>query len=237
MSELFSAFKELFNAQALIENLQEWGWIGYIILFAIIFSETGLLIGFCLPGDSLLFVAGFVCSAAMNHALNIWILAPLLIAAAIIGDTVGYWLGHSTGPKIFCREDSIFFHKKHLYQAHAFYERYGGRSIILARFVPIVRTFVPFVAGVGQMDYRRFLQFNIWGGFGWILSMMLLGYWLGGMEIVRKNLEKAVLLVVFLSILPIIVEIARSKMRKEPAPPVGVPLPADAESGSADERR
>lgn len=213
MSEVVAFFQNLFDAEALIVMLQHWGWLAYIVLFAIIFAETGLLIGFCLPGDSLLFVAGFACSPAMENALSIWILLPALIVAATVGDTVGYWLGHSTGPRIFCREDSLFFHRKHLNQAAAFYDKFGGRSIVLARFVPIVRTFVPFVAGVGQMNYSRFLQFNIWGGLGWISSMMSLGYFLGETDWVRKNLETAILGVVFLSLTPVAFELLRGWMQ------------------------
>lgn len=216
---LLTAFKGLFDPHALQAMLQEWGWLAYPILFAIVFAETGLLVGFALPGDSLLFIAGFVCSIAEGKGLNFWYLAPLLMVAAIVGDSVGYWLGRKTGPIIFCKEDSLFFHKKHLLRTQRFYEKYGGRTIIYARFIPIVRTFAPFVAGVGQMDYRRFISYNVFGGIGWILSMMLMGYFLGNIPIVKQNLEKAVLLVIFLSILPILIEWFRSRGHKDEEPP------------------
>jgi membrane-associated protein len=242
MSKLSSAFsdplgflKALFDPESLLQLLQDWGWLAYVLLFLIVFVETGLFI-FFLPGDSLLFIAGFVCSLA-GSALDIWILAPLLIVAAILGDSVGYSIGYHLGPKIFhfddppriekwsltsimkcLRSPGFWFNRKYLMQAHEFYERHGGKTIIYARFVPIVRTFAPLVAGAGSMNYRRFISFNVFGGVGWVISMMALGYWLGGLEIVKKNLEKAVLLVIFLSICPIFVEYYRSWKRKRTGP-------------------
>lgn len=176
---------------------------GYMVLIAIVFAETGLLVGFFLPGDSLLFVAGFM--AGLGHLDLIW-LNVFLSLAAIVGDTVGYWIGSSAGEAIYRREDTRFFKKKHLHRTREFYEKHGGKTIVLARFVPIIRTFAPVVAGVAQMKYKRFLSFNVFGGIGWVAGMTSLGYFLGNIPWVRKNLEKAVLVVIFLSVLPIFIE-------------------------------
>ena len=186
---------------------------GYLLLFAIIFAETGLLIGFFLPGDSLLFIAGFyVASTATGpHPMSLPLLMLLLCVAAIAGDTVGYLIGRKAGPAIFARPDSRFFKRKHLDSAHEFYEKHGPKTIVLARFVPIVRTFAPTVAGAAGMNYRQFLVYNIAGGIGWICSMLLLGYFLGGISIVKNNLEKAVLGIVLLSILPMIVHAIKER--------------------------
>lgn len=182
---------------------------GYALLFFIIFAETGLLIGFFLPGDSLLFVAGTLCALTLpGHdapLLNIAILIPLLCVAAILGDAVGYFIGRKVGPALFSREDSRFFKKAHLEKTRVFYEKHGPKTIVLARFVPIVRTFAPTVAGAAQMPYKTFVTYNIAGGIGWIFSMTLLGYFLGRIEWIGKNLDKATVLIVFLSILPMIV--------------------------------
>ncbi len=181
-----------------LETLVRTG--GYVVLCAIVFAETGLLIGFFLPGDSLLFIAGFV--AAQGY-LDIWLLNGLLCAAAVTGDTVGYWIGAKTGPKIFTREDSLLFRKAYILRAKAFYDRHGGKTIVMARFVPIIRTFAPVVAGVAQMEYRRFLAFNVFGGIGWVVSLSLAGYFLGSFDIVKNNLEKAVIGIIVVSVLPI----------------------------------
>lgn len=204
--------KKLHNPEALIELLREWNWVAYVVLFGIIFAETGLLVGFFFPGDSLLFVAGFAASETMQ-ILNIWILIPLLFVAAVVGDTVGFWLGRYTGPKIFKKEKSFFFNPAHIAKTERYFERYGGKTIIVARFVPIVRTFAPFMAGVGNMEYKKFISFNVFGGLLWVVSMPLLGYYLGNIPVVKANLEKAVLGVVFLSVLPIIFELVREKLR------------------------
>ncbi len=184
------------------------GWAGYAVLFAIVFAETGLLVGFFLPGDSLLFTVGVICGAGNA---NIWLVMGLLMVAAIAGDNVGYWLGHSTGPRIFSRPKSRLFHPDHLRRTHAFYEKHGGKTIIYARFIPIVRTFTPFVSGVAKMPYSRFLFFSIFGGMGWILFISMLGYTLGSVPLVRHNFEKVILLIVFLSLLPVILEFAKSR--------------------------
>lgn len=186
-----------------IDDLIRWG--GYFILVGIVFAETGLLVGFFLPGDSLLVTAGLL--AAVEGTLNIYVLIGLLSAAAIAGDSVGYAIGYHAGPRIFSREDSFFFHKDHLLRAQKFYEKYGPKTIVIARFVPIVRTFAPTVAGVGKMDYRKFLIYNIAGGVGWVVSMTLVGYLLGrSIPDVEKKIHWIVLIVIFLSLIPIIRE-------------------------------
>src|SRR5438477_5014209 len=179
-----------------VEGIIRWG--GLLMLVVIIFAETGLMVGFFLPGDSLLVTAG-VFSAA-GH-LELWTLLAAVTAAAIVGDQVGYWIGYRAGPLLFRREDSLLFKRRHLLRAHAFYERHGGKTIILARFMPIIRTFAPVVAGVGEMEYHRFVSFNVVGGFLWVVSMTLIGYYLGQFAWVKKNIEIVIVIVVFLSIL------------------------------------
>src|SRR5919198_2602945 len=152
------------------------GWLGYGVLFAIVFAETGLLVGFFLPGDSLLFTAGVV---AGTGALDIWWLNVLLIVAAVAGDSVGYAIGRRLGPRVFTREKSLLFNPAHVERTRHFYERHGPKTIVIARFVPIVRTFAPTVVGVGQMEYRRFVFYNVAGGIGWVVSMTSAGYTLG----------------------------------------------------------
>jgi membrane-associated protein len=175
------------------------GWLGYLLLFGIVFSETGLLVGFVLPGDSLLFTVGVVAGAGQ---LNIALVDIVLILAALTGDTLNYFLGRGIGPKVFSREDSRYFRKDHLLRTQTFYDRHGGKTLIYARFVPIIRTFAPFVAGVGQMPYLRFLSFSVFGGVGWVLFMTLLGYSLGNVPIVRQNFEKVIVAIVVISLLP-----------------------------------
>jgi membrane-associated protein len=175
-------------------------WAGYGGVTAIVFVETGLLVGFFLPGDSLLVSAGFLASQGF---LNVWVLGALCSIAAIVGDQVGYGIGRATGPRIFTREDSRFFHKKHLQRAHDFYERYGVKTIIIARFVPIVRTFAPVVAGVGEMKYSTFVTFNIVGGLAWVWSMLLTGYYLGRLVPgIDHHIDKVIIGVILLSIMP-----------------------------------
>ncbi|CAA9487787.1 MAG: DedA protein, partial [uncultured Solirubrobacteraceae bacterium] len=175
-------------------------WAGYVGLTAIIFTETGLLFGFFLPGDSLLVTAGLFAS---QGKLDVYQLGALLTVAAIVGDSVGYAIGKATGPRIFNRPDSLLFNKKHLIRAQDFYAKHGGKTIIIARFMPIIRTFAPVVAGVGSMDYKRFITYNVVGGFLWVWSMLFTGYFLGRyIPGVDKHIEKIILLVIFLSILP-----------------------------------
>src|SRR3989338_6966258 len=188
--------------------IQTFGAFTYVILFGIIFAETGLVIVPFLPGDSLLFVVG---TLAGGGYLNIVVVYVVLLAAAIIGDTVNYWIGHHLGPKVFSREKSRFFKKEHLEKTREFFQKHGGKTIILARFVPIIRTFAPFVAGVGKMHYRTFLFYNLIGGFIWVTSLTFAGYFFGQMPIIKENFEFAVIVIVAISLLPMVFEYARHK--------------------------
>jgi membrane-associated protein len=188
------------------------GWLGYGLLFGVVFAETGLLTGFFLPGDSFLFTVGVVAGAAR---LNILVVLPLLMAAAIIGDSTGYFLGRRTGPHIFSRPNSRLFRREHLLRSKAFYERYGGKTIVYAKFVPIIRTFAPFLAGVSEMSYFRFLTFSVTGVVAWILSITMLGRTLGGIPLVRQHFDKAILLIIVLSLLPVLSEVWKAR-RKRP---------------------
>jgi membrane-associated protein len=199
------------------------GWT-YAMLFAIIFCETGLVVTPILPGDSLLFAAGYVASLE-GSAINIGLLCPLLIAAAILGDTVNYHMGKYVGPRVLSGNVSRWLNRKHLEKTERFFERYGAKTIIIARFVPIVRTFAPFVAGIGSMHYGRFLAYNAAGGVLWVMSMTLLGYWFGGREIVKQNFELVVMAIVILSVLPAVWEftIVRYWKKKETAAESPIP--------------
>ena len=182
---------------------------GLLALIVIVFAETGLLIGFFLPGDSLLVTAGVFAAGGL---LDIWTLLGSLTIAAIAGDQVGYYIGRRAGPLIFKREDSFFFKRAHLLRAQAFYEQHGGKTIILARFMPIIRTFAPVVAGVGAMRYSRFVAYNVVGGFAWVWGMALLGYGLGNsIPDIDKHIHKIIVVVIFLSILPGIIEYWRHR--------------------------
>jgi membrane-associated protein len=231
-SFFMQVLQNLFNSKALMEVLRQPGVMvsAYIALNVIVFVETGLLIGFCLPGDSLLVTAGLV--AAGQPDWSVPLLLVTLSLSAILGDSVGYSIGYKAGPKIFAREKSFFFKRDHLLKAHAFYEKHGGKTIILARFMPILRTFAPVVAGVGRMEYRSFLFFNIFGGVGWVCSMILCGYFLpsllnpvlrqvfGEQFAVEEHVEKVVIIVVLLSVAPGGVMWLKSKLagKKEEVP-------------------
>lgn len=194
---------EFFSRLYQFDELIRWG--GYTVLVLIVFAETGLLAGFFLPGDSLLVTAGLI--AAVENTVNIWMLILLLSLAAILGDTTGYWIGHHLGPRIFNREDSFLFHKNHLVRTQKFYEKYGPKTIVIARFVPIVRTFAPTVAGVGRMKYKTFLSYNVIGGIGWVLAMTSAGYFLGhSIPNIEKQIHWVILIVIALSFLPILKE-------------------------------
>jgi membrane-associated protein len=186
---------------------------GLIALVGVVFAETGLFFGFFLPGDSLLVTAGIY--AASNPPLfNIVLLNVLLMVAAIVGDTVGYWVGAKAGPKLFTREQSLFFSKKHLLRTKEFYERHGGKTIIIARFMPFARTFAPVVAGIGRMDYRRFLSFNVVGGIGWVFSMTMLGYALSTIyPKIPDRIELVIIVIVFVSLLPAIISYLMNRKR------------------------
>ena len=179
----------------------------------IVFSETGLLVGFFLPGDSLLFTVGVVADA--GH-LNIVLVNVVLMAAAILGDSTGYLLGRKTGPRIFSRPDSRLFKQEYITRTRKFYEQYGGKTIVYARFVPIVRTFAAFIAGVGQMPYLKFLPFSVCGGIGWVFFMTMLGYWVGSVPIVRRYFDKVILLIIFVSLLPTLIELLKAWREKRP---------------------
>ena len=198
------------------------GWWGYAMLAGIVFAETGLLVGFVLPGDSLLFTIGVVAGAGQ---LNIGVIMIALTCACLLGDWSGYHLGRRTGPAIFKRPDSRFFKQEYLQRTHAFYEKHGGKTIVYAKFVPIVRTFAPFVAGVGKMRYSRFLSFDVFGAAGWVFSMTILGYLLGGIPLVRRHFEKFVLLVIVLSLLPLIIQFVRTRFSRSASPPKPAVLP------------
>lgn len=192
----------------LIELIKTAGYIG---LFGIVFAESGLFIGFFLPGDSLLFTAGFLASQGF---LNIWILMGVTFIGAVLGDSVGYWFGKKTGNKIFTKEDSLFFKKDNIQKAEEFFKKHGPATIILARFVPIVRTFAPILAGVGTMRYKTFLSFNIVGGALWTIGVSLLGYFLGNLiPNIDKYLLPIILLIIVISVLPNIIHLIKSRKR------------------------
>jgi membrane-associated protein len=209
MHALLDLFHQLLSDP---KKLVEWG--GYVGLTFIIFAETGLLVGFFLPGDSLLVTAGLLASQPQSFSLNVYVLGALLCVASILGNTSGYYIGKITGPRLFTRENSLLFNRKHLERAHAFYERHGGKTIILARFMPIVRTFVPVVAGMGQMQYRRYTLYNVIGGVAWIWSMLFVGYFLGRyIPGIGDHIELVILVVIFLSLLPGIIAWLRNRGR------------------------
>ena len=200
---------EILTGAYSLDALIQWG--GYILLVAIVFTETGLLVGLFLPGDSLLITAGLLASAGI---LNIWWLNGLLIAAAIVGDSTGYAIGTRLGPRIFTREKSLLFNPKHVERTQRFYEKYGPKTIVIARFVPIIRTFAPVLAGVGTMRYRRFLTYNVVGGIGWVASMTGAGYVLGQtVPNISKHMHVLVIVIIVLSCVPIAVEIYRERRK------------------------
>ncbi len=208
MQELIQQIRNLLSAEYVIG-------IGYSLMTIIVFTETGLLIGFCLPGDSLLVTAGIF---AANGHLSLWKLNALLIPAAILGDTVGYWIGYKVGPHLFNRKRSFLFNPVHLKEAHDFYEKHGGKTIVIARFMPIVRTFAPLVAGIGRMEYRSFLFYNIFGGVGWVLGMSSFGYIFGRMfPVTAKRIDVIIAVVVFVSVLPAVIPLARKWLARRRA--------------------
>ena len=188
--------------------IRSYGVWTYGILFLIIFLETGLVVTPFLPGDSLLFAGGTF--AALGSLDAKWLVVFLSIAA-IAGDTVNYWIGHAVGPKVFTKEKSRFLNKEYLYRTHRFYEKYGGKTIILARFIPIIRTFAPFVAGIGSMTYRRFIIYNVSGGIAWVVMFVLGGYLFGNIPVVKQNFSLVIFAIIFLSILPGIIEFLRHR--------------------------
>ncbi len=208
--ELIAGFLDILlhldrHLQWLVANYGAWI---YAILFLIIFCETGLVVTPFLPGDSLLFAAGAVAAAG---GLDVHLLAVLLIAAAVLGDTVNYAIGHYVGPRVFHYENSFWLNRGHLDRAHAFYERHGGKTIVIARFVPIIRTYAPFVAGIGAMTYRRFLAYNVGGAVLWVVSLAYAGYFFGNIPIVKENLSLVLMGIIVLSILPGVFEYWRHR--------------------------
>ena len=195
----------------LSEIIQNYGVLTYALLFVVIFMETGLVVTPFLPGDSLLFAAGTFASPALGSSLNIVLLWVILAAAAVLGDTANYWIGHYIGPRAFSGEVR-FLKKEYLDRTHAFYEKHGGKTIILARFVPIVRTFAPFVAGVGAMTYKHFISYNVIGGLLWVTIFTLGGYFFGNLPFVKDNFSLVVIAIILISVLPAVYEVIRSRM-------------------------
>jgi len=193
--------------------IQNYGVWTYLLLFLVIFCETGLVVTPVLPGDSLLFAAG---TFAALGSLKVEWLYILLSAAAIGGDTVNYWIGHYVGPKVFHKEDVRFLNKKYLDRTHEFYEKHGGKTIILARFIPIIRTFAPFVAGIGRMTYGRFISYNVFGGLAWIAIFLFGGYYFGNIPVVRRNFTLVILAIIFISVLPVVIEFLNQRYRSSP---------------------
>ncbi|HVY61621.1 MAG TPA: VTT domain-containing protein [Planctomycetota bacterium] len=211
MHDLIELYRKLVNADQLVLLLSQWsGLLVYGVCTLIIFIETGLFC-FFLPGDSLLFIAGFVAGTTGN--VNLVFLNLALAAAAIAGDTLSYWIGYASGPRLFTRPKSLIFRPDYLRQAQEFYERNGPKTIVIARFVPIIRTFAPVVAGIGRMRYGKFVSYNVFGGIGWVASLTVLGYFLGGLDVVRRHIDAWVLGIIVLSVLPGIVEVLRARRR------------------------
>ena len=188
--------------------IRSYGGLTYGILFLIIFCETGLVVTPILPGDSLLFATG---TFAALGSLDVGLIIILLSIAAIAGDTVNYWIGYLVGPKVFSKEKSRLFNKEYLDRTHHFYQKYGGKTIIIARFIPIIRTFAPFVAGIGRMTYKRFIIYNVLGGIGWIVTFVLGGYFFGNIPLVKNNFALIILAIIIISILPAIIEYLRQR--------------------------
>ena len=190
--------------------IQDYGLITYVLLFVIVFCETGLVVTPFLPGDSLLFAVG---AFAARGSLSLPVALAVLGAAAVLGDTANYWIGAVVGPKVFHRENVRFLNRKHLERTHQFYERYGGKTIVIARFVPIVRTFAPFVAGIGKMTYGHFLSFNVIGGAAWVLGFTMAGFWFGNIPVVKRNFTFVIFAIIIVSVLPAVIEFFRQRAR------------------------
>lgn len=207
--EVINIFLHLGDSLGAIIN--QFGPLTYVVLFGVIFAETGLVVTPFLPGDSLLFIVGAF--SGTGH-LNIVISYTTLLIAAILGDSVNYWIGNKLGPKVFSKENSRIFNKAYLEKTREFYEKYGAKTIIIARFVPIVRTFAPFVAGIGKMNYKTFLTYNLVGGFIWVTSLTFAGYFFGNQPIIKNNFETAIFVIIGISLLPMIFEFAKHKLEK-----------------------
>jgi membrane-associated protein len=216
MHDLLHFLKTLTRPEGLAGLAQSMGTSLYVVLFLIVFAETGLVVTPFLPGDSLLFTVGAVCATG---GIKLAVVIPLLIVAAVLGDAVNYSVGLRLGPAVFKSERSWLFNKQHLLRTQEFYERYGGKTIILARFVPIVRTFAPFVAGIGKMSYPKFLAFNLVGAVAWVLICVLAGWWFGNLEIVRRNFELVLIAIIGISVLPMAIEFLRARRAARPSAP------------------
>ncbi len=211
--QFFHFLRSLTDPDQLIQLLSTvlTGWAGYAVLFLIVFAESGLLVGFFLPGDSLLFTVGIVCGAGK---LQIGAIIAMLVIASIAGDGIGFLLGNTLGYGLFRNQNSKIFRREYLDRTRAFYEKHGGKTIIYAKFVPIVRTFAAFIAGVGKMHYARFLTFNIVGAIGWVTLMITLGYTLGNIPVIRHNFEKVVLLIIAASLAPVALQVLSARRSK-----------------------
>lgn len=217
MGSVFEILRSLIEIDAAAVNSYAHAlgpWL-YVVLFAIIFAETGLVVTPFLPGDSLLFAVGAVAAHPESH-IRLDLVAILLVIAAVVGDAINYAIGLYVGPRVFSRPDSWLLNQKHLARAHQFYEEYGGATIILARFIPIVRTFAPFVAGIGKMTYPRFAVYNVTGGSVWILLFLLGGWKFGSSELVQRNFKLVIVAIIVLSVLPAGFEIVRARFKKRP---------------------
>ncbi|HMS22773.1 MAG TPA: DedA family protein [Candidatus Levybacteria bacterium] len=206
LTNIVNLFLHIDDQLAYIINLL--GPLTYVVLFGVVFAETGLVITPFLPGDSLLFAAGAL--SGLGY-LNIAVLYLSLLAAAILGDSLNYWIGNKIGPRVFARENSRVFKKEYLEKTREFYEKHGGKTIILARFIPIIRTFAPFVAGVGKMNYKSFLIYNVTGAFLWVTSFVFAGYFFGGLPFMQKNFHYAVVIIVFISLIPVVYEFVKHR--------------------------
>lgn len=206
---LFDIFMHL--DRHLGDVIQNYGLWTYLILFLIIFCETGLVLTPILPGDSLLFAAG---ALAATSSLDVFYLFGLLSVAAVAGDTLNYWIGHYVGPRIFHKEDVRFLNREYLDRTHSFYEKHGGKTIIIARFMPIIRTFAPFVAGIGRMTYIHFFSFNVVGGIVWIAVFVFGGYFFGNIPMVRKNFTLVIVAIIIISVMPGVIEFIRHRRRR-----------------------
>jgi membrane-associated protein len=215
--QILEIFRSLTDPDKLIHLLSTvlTGWIGYALLFVVVFAESGLLVGFFLPGDSLLFTVGVVAGAGK---LPIGSMIGMLAFASILGDGIGFLIGGTAGYSLFTHGNSKIFRREYLDRTHEFYERHGGKTIIYAKFVPIIRTFAAFIAGVGKMHYLRFLSFNVVGAVGWVTTMVTLGYLLGNVPAVRQNFEKVVLAIIFVSLIPVGIQVLKQRKSAAAAP-------------------
>jgi membrane-associated protein len=209
LSDIFQIFIHLDGHLATV--IANYGWFTYAILFAIIFCETGLVITPFLPGDSLLFIVG---AFAANGDINIFIIICTLVVAAILGDTANYFVGSCVGDRLYQLENSRWFKKAYLLRTESFFEKYGAKTIVIARFIPIVRTYAPFVAGAARYRYKEFFMFNVLGALLWVISLVVGGYLLGGLAVVKENLTAIIFLIILLSILPVVIELFKARVLK-----------------------